>query len=261
MLLRGLLTILVLLAAIPAALCDSGAALQILLAGDSTMAPKEADKRPETGWGEMLQPWFNERDVRVVNHAKNGRSTRTFISEGRWQALLEQIRPGDFVFIQFGHNDQSVHKVERYTPPGQYRANLERFVGDVRARQGKPVLFTPVVRRRFNEQGNFHDSHGDYPDLVRAVALETHTTLIDMEHSSRAILIDLGEEASKALYLWLEPGQSVNYPEGLQDNTHFTPEGARTMAGLVALDISLSRLGLARFVRAVAPDPGSPAVR
>jgi lysophospholipase L1-like esterase len=256
-----LLTAFALLTAVPAALCDSGDALRILLAGDSTMAEKEASKRPETGWGEMLQPWFDENEVRVVNHAKNGRSTRTFISEGRWQVLLEQIRPGDYVFIQFGHNDQSKHKVERYTPPDQYQANLRRFVADVRDRQGKPMLFTPVVRRRFDEQGRFYDSHGEYPDLVRAVARETQTPLIDMERSSREALVALGEEPSKQLYLWLEPGQHPNYPAGLQDNTHFTPEGARTMAALAALDISLSGLELAGRVRAVAPDPGSPPPR
>ena len=256
---KNLLLSLLLLATLSMDVCGADPAIQVLLAGDSTMAAKQADKRPETGWGEMLQPWFEEGDVRVVNHAMNGRSTRTFISEGRWQALLEQLRPGDYVFIQFGHNDQSVHKVERYTPPDQYRANLERFVADVRVLQGQPVLFTPVARRRFDEQGRFYDSHGEYPDLVRQVAEETKTPLIDMERSSREVLVGLGEEPSKALYLWLQPGQSANYPEGLEDNTHFSPEGARTMAALVALDLSLSRLSpLSDSLRAVAPDPASP---
>ena len=181
----------------PSALYGQEAALQILLAGDSTMAEKEADKRPETGWGEMLQPWFDKKTVIVRNHAKNGRSTKTFIEEGRWDALLEQARPGDYVFIQFGHNDQSVKKVGRYTTPDQFRANLVRFVSDVRSRDGKPMLFTPVVRRRFDEQGAFYDSHGDYPDLVREVAEETNTPLIDMEKSSRSLLVEYGSEASK----------------------------------------------------------------
>ncbi len=123
----------------PSALYGQEAALQILLAGDSTMAEKEADKRPETGWGEMLQPWFDKKTVIVRNHAKNGRSTKTFIEEGRWDALLEQARPSDYVFIQFGHNDQSVKKVGRYTTPDQFRANLVRFVSDVRSRDGKPM--------------------------------------------------------------------------------------------------------------------------
>lgn len=228
----------------PFALNDAAGPVQILMAGDSTMAEKRANRRPETGWGEMLQAWFDEKDVLIRNHAKNGRSTRSFIEQGRWQTLLSQVRPGDYVFIQFGHNDQSVKKVERYTPPDQYQDNLTRFIADVRARDANPVLFTPVVRRRFNEQGEFYDSHKQYPDLVRKVANETGAPLIDMENSSRAILVEHGAERSKALYLHLQPGESANYPDGLEDDTHFSPDGARIMAGLVAKSISEQLTGL-----------------
>ena len=229
--------------------CWTDTVIRIHLAGDSTMAAKKADKRPETGWGEMLQPWFDQREVVVRNHAKNGRSTRTFIEEGRWEDLLEQLQPGDYVFIQFGHNDQSAKKVARYTPPDQYQANLERFVTDVRARDGNPVLLTPVVRRRFDDEGNFYDSHGEYPGLVRKAAQRTHTALIDMESFSRELVKEYGAEDSKRLYLWLSPGEFGNYPEGLEDNTHFSPRGAQVMTALVVdgiIDLDLELAGLLR---------------
>src|SRR5918911_1653018 len=144
--------------------------ITVYLAGDSTMAEKQPDKRPETGWGEMLQKHFDENKVKIENHAQNGRSTKSFIAEGRWQAIVDKLKPGDYVFIQFGHNDESKDKGERYTPPDEFRKNLIRFVADVRAKKSIPVLLTPIMRRRFDKQGNFHDTHGEYPDIVRSVA-------------------------------------------------------------------------------------------
>ena len=223
--------------------------VQVLLAGDSTIAEKLPEKRPETGWGEALQPWFAGSHVVVVNHARNGRSTRTFIEEGRWDALLAETRPGDFVFIQFGHNDQSKSKPKRYTAPDDFKTNLGRFVADVRARDATPVLLTPVVRRRFDEDGVFYDAHGVYPDLVRDVAKSEKTALIDLHARSTDYLVAYGAERSKELFLWLEPGESPNYPEGLEDNTHFSPLGARVMASLVMLGILEQVPGLADKVQ------------
>ena len=228
--------------------CAASQPIRLFLAGDSTMAEKLAEKRPETGWGEMLQAWFPDNDVLVVNHAKNGRSTRTFINEGRWKALLSAVSPGDQVFIQFGHNDQAKSKPERYTPPDAFKANLGRFVSEVRERQATPVLLTPVVRRRFDENGAFYDSHGIYPDLVREVAGSTGATLIDLHASSMAFLKAYGAERSKELFLWLAPGDSANYPDGLEDNTHFSPQGARVMASLVMQGIVKELPSLARYV-------------
>ena len=142
----------------------------IHLAGDSTMAAKRAEKRPETGWGEALQAHFVAGVVSVDNRARNGRSTRTFISEGLWQELLDDTRAGDVVMIQFGHNDESVNKPDRYTPEADYVRNLARFVADVRARDATPVLLTPVTRREFDADGRLLGTHGHYPELVRALA-------------------------------------------------------------------------------------------
>lgn len=225
------------------------APVTLYLAGDSTMAEKQPEKRPETGWGEFLQGFFDEAEVRVDNRARNGRSTRTFLEEGRWQAIVDRLQAGDYVFIQFGHNDQSKEKTDRYTSPEQFGANLVRFVCDVRAKQATPVLLTPVVRRRFDADSRFYDVHGVYPDLVRRVAAEHDVPLIDLHRESEAVVRQRGAEGSKALFLHLAPGAHPNYPAGLQDDTHFSPLGAETMARLAVEGIRELGIGLAAFLR------------
>ena len=143
--------------------------ITVFLAGDSTMAEKLPEKRPETGWGEFLQAAFDPAKVRIENHAKNGRSTRTFIIEGLWQDIMNRARPSDYVFIQFGHNDESKEKGERYASPADYRANLIWMVERARQKGIHPVLVTPVMRRKFKDS-TFVDTHGEYPDIVRSVA-------------------------------------------------------------------------------------------
>ena len=221
----------------------------LYLAGDSTMAEKRPEKRPETGWGEFLQKFFLEDEVRVENHAQNGRSTRTFIAEGRWQVIVDKLKEGDYVFIQFGHNDQSKEKVDRYTPPGDFRNNLLRFINDVRGKKATPVLLTPVMRRRFDKQGAFLDSHGEYPDIVRRIAAEQKVALIDMHRKSEKVIQQYGAEESKKLFLQLKPGENANYPQGIEDNTHFSPLGAETMAGLAVGGIREQKLSLVRYLK------------
>lgn len=227
--------------------------ITIHLAGDSTMAPKLAEKRPETGWGEMLQDFFDTATVRVENHARNGRSTRTFITEGLWKQIVDSLHAGDYVFIQFGHNDESKEKTDRYTPPSDYRANLLRFVVETRAKGANPVLLTPVMRRRFDKDGVFRDSHGEYPDIVRAVAADRHVPLIDLHRKTEQLLRLFGPQASTSLFLQLAPGENPNYPRGIQDNTHFSPFGARIVASLAVEGMREARLGLAAFFRTMTP--------
>lgn len=243
------------------AMVHAPAEITVYLAGDSTMAHKLAEKRPETGWGEML-PLFLDSTVRVSNHAMNGRSTRTFIAEGRWAAIVDSLHPRDVVVIQFGHNDEAVDKPDRYTPPADFRANLDRMVSDVRGRGAIPILFTPVRRRKFDSAGQLVDTHGEYPDIVRAIADRDHVPLVDMHRSSAALLSRLGPDSSLALFLQVEPGESPNYPAGLHDNTHFRPRGAFEMArlaaaGLRALDLPLSRHVLPAALTAASPSPAS----
>ena len=221
----------------------------VFIAGDSTAAPKLETKRPETGWGEHLQKHFDGRKVRVDNRAANGRSTRTFISENRWQAILDKLKPGDYVLIQFGHNDHSKEKVDRYTPPADFHANLVRFVKDVRAKKATPVLLTPVMRRRFDKAGKFYDVHGEYPDLTRRVAAEQRVALIDMHRMSEKVLVKYGPEESRKLFLQLKTGENPNYPQGVEDNTHFSPLGADLMAELAVEGFRAQKLGLAKYLK------------
>jgi lysophospholipase L1-like esterase len=223
--------------------------IRVYLAGDSTMAEKRAEKRPETGWGEMLQAYFDAEKVKIENHAQNGRSTRTFISENRWQAIVDKLQKGDYVFIQFGHNDQSKEKVDRYTPPEDYRKNLVRFIEDVRAKNANPVLLTPVMRRKFDANGKFVDQHGVYPDIVREVAKEYKTPLIDMHRMSEKVLVNHGVEESKKLFLQLQAGENPNYPNGVNDNTHFNPRGAEEMVKLAVEGIKEQKIGLRKYLK------------
>ena len=221
----------------------------VYLAGDSTMARKLPEKRPETGWGEPLQEFFNADKVRIENHAQNGRSTRTFIEEKRWQAIVDRLKAGDYVFIQFGHNDASKDKIDRYTPAADYRRNLIAFIKDVRQKKAIPVLLTPVMRRRFDKDGNFFDSHREYPDIVRSVAAEQHVTLIDMHRKSERVIKQYGPEESRKLFLQLKPNENPNYPKGIEDNTHFSPLGASLMASMAVEGIREQKLALVRYLK------------
>lgn len=225
------------------------AVITVYLAGDSTMAQKLPEKRPETGWGEMLAKFFQDGKVKIDNRAQNGRSTKTFIEEKRWQAIIDQLSAGDYVFIQFGHNDESKEKVDRYTPPADYRNNLVRFITDVREKKGFPVLLTPLMRRRFDKNGMVQDTHGEYPDIVRSVAAEYRVPLIDMHRESAKVLERYGPEESRKLFLQLQPNENPNYPKGIEDNTHFSPLGAEIMASLAIDGIRKQKLGLAKYLR------------
>ena len=241
-----------LLAALLSGSAFAGVPITIYLAGDSTMAEKLPDKRPETGWGEALQKFFNPDKVKIENHAKNGRSTRTFVEERLWQAIIDKLKKGDYVFIEFGHNDAAKDRTDRYTPPEDYRRNLVRFITEVREKKAIPVLLTPVMRRRFDKDGNFQDSHGEYPDIVRAVAAQHKVPLIDMHRKSEGVLKQYGPEESKKLFLQLKPGENANYPNGIQDNTHFSPLGAEKMAGLAGEGIHELKLGLVSYLKITA---------
>ena len=210
-----------------------GRNLHVHLIGDSTCATKElAKQNPERGWGQLFRPLF-DGSVTVCNHAANGRSTKSFRDEGRWKTVCDGLRPGDYVFIQFGHNDQKQSDSTRYASPVQYAANLRRYVAETRERGAVPVLLTPIVRRRFTD-GVLDDTHGPYAAAVRRVAAETGTVLIDAERLTREWVSRLGDEASTAYYMWVEPGTNPRWPDGRQDNTHLNVRGARTVARMIA---------------------------
>ncbi|MBC7900326.1 MAG: rhamnogalacturonan acetylesterase [Saprospiraceae bacterium] len=221
----------------------------IFLAGDSTMSVKLPEKRPETGWGEMFSQHFIDCQIKIDNRAQNGRSTKTFISEGRWQAMIDSLEKGHYVFIQFGHNDASKDKGERYTPPEDFRKNLIKFVAEVRAKKAFPVLLTSVMRRRFDAEGKFYDTHGEYPDIVRNVSADQKVPLIDLHRSSEALIKKYGVENSRKLFLQLKAGENPNYPNGVEDNTHFSPLGAEEMAKLVVQEIKENKIALRKYLK------------
>ena len=213
-----------------------GGPLRVFLIGDSTCATKDlAKQNPERGWGQMFQPLF-DGSVTVENHAVNGRSTKSFRDEGRWDPILSRLQAGDWVFIQFGHNDQKAQDSTRYADPAQYAENLRRYVRETRAKGAVPVLLTPIVRRHFSGE-SLDDTHGAYLDAVRRVAAGEQTPLIDAERLTRAWVAELGDEASKAFYMWVEEGTCPLYPDGRQDNTHLNVRGARTVARMIAAEL------------------------
>ncbi len=230
--------------------CVVDTKITIFLIGDSTMSDKpNPNENPERGWGQMLPIFFNQH-VNIKNYAVNGRSSKSFINEGKWDSVFSQIEEGDFVFIQFGHNDQKFKDKKRFTNPlTGYRKNLVKFINDTRSKGGIPVLFSSIVRRKFNEFGVLIDTHGLYPLIVRQVAKELNVLFIDLQLKSENLVLTAGKEKSKELYLWIEPGQYNMYPEGKEDNTHFSVKGATEIARLAAKAIKEHNLSLAKFLK------------
>jgi DNA sulfur modification protein DndE len=224
---------------------DDGAPARIHLMGDSTVASYKEAQFPLMGWGQVFGRLFGS-DVEVVNYAVGGRSTKSFIDEKRWDAVLAALAPGDWLFIQFGHNDEKKDKPEVYAAPdGAYPEFLTLFVTKAREKGANPVLVTPVARRIFKTDGTFYQSHGVYPDAMKAVAAQTKTPVIDLTEKSGALLVSLGAEASKKLYNYCEPGQYPGWPNGNKDDSHFCEDGAVKMAKLVASGIRELGLPLA----------------
>lgn len=219
------------------------------IAGDSTAAQKYADAAPETGWG-MALPFFLGRSLTVANHAMNGRSSKSFIDEGRLAALLEEVREDDLLLIQFGHNDEKTDDPARGTDPyTTYQDCLRQYVHGARSRGARPVLLTPVERRRFADDGTAKPSHGAYPAAMRALAAEERVPLLDLQALTLTRWQELGPDGTQAYFNWLEPGQSPNYPDGRQDNTHFQPRGAVEAARLVARALVARKVLAPRDVR------------
>jgi lysophospholipase L1-like esterase len=233
------------LAAVPVAFCATGTAQAkeqrtLYIAGDSTAAQKYADAAPETGWG-MALPFFLCKDLPVANHAVNGRSSKSFVDEGRLDVILGLIRPGDVLLVQFAHNDEKSGDPTRYTEPWTtYQDYLRRYLDGARAKGARPVLATPVERRRFDAQGNAVTSHGEYPAAMRALAQDERVALLDIQALSLALWQRLGVEETKKYFNWTATEQ---------DNTHFNPPGAIAVARLVAGELLRHRVLAPRDVR------------
>ncbi|MBS4207833.1 rhamnogalacturonan acetylesterase [Bacillus sp. FJAT-50079] len=218
--------------------------VSIFIAGDSTAATYVADRAPMAGWGQMFQAFFYE-NVSVHNYAKNGASTNTFIAEGRLQTILEFIQAGDYLFIQFGHNDQKPRGTEAATT---YKQNLATYINEARAKGAIPILLTSVNRRKFDELGRLVHTLGDYPQATREIACEMDVPCIDLLEKTKRLYESLGAEGSRSLFTMFERGEHPNYPEGIEDNTHFCETGALQVAALVIEGIKESIPQLATFL-------------
>ena len=252
-----LLTILVAMAL----LCTSAAQKKkttIFIIGDSTAAQKDLSAgKLERGWGMALQCYFDDNIV-VDNHAVNGRSSLSFFNEGRWQKVLDKMQPGDYVIIQFGHNDEKP-RADRHTDPGStFDYMLARYVRETREHGGIPVLMSCVVRRNFAkvapkndddealrnttfkdaeglvEGDSLVDTHGLYRIAPRDVAQRMNVHFVDANQITHDLEQGLGTEASKKLHMWYLPGTEPTEPKGKQDNTHYNVYGAHVVAKLLA---------------------------
>lgn len=213
--------------------------MTIFICGDSTAASYGPEMTPFMGWGQALAE--DLPDTPIENTAFAGRSTKTFLSEGRLDRIRPMMQPGDLVMIQFGHNDAG-DKPERHTDLPEFAANLTAFVDAARAAGAEPVLMTPTCVRCFRD-GVLQPSLGEYPEAVRRLAAQLEVPLIDMYQKTTAHITALGDADSRGLYMNLEPGVWPNFPEGRVDDTHTQPAGARAYARMVAE--ALRELGLA----------------
>ena len=210
--------------------------ITLWLCGDSTMSIKETRAYPETGWG-MPFVYFWDSTVTVQNLARNGRSTSSFRNEGLWKKVMDEAKEGDYVFVQFGHNDEVPAK-KTYTTEKEFKNNLEQYVAEAKSKKAIPVLLTPMARRSFDSiSGKVKGTHDVYAQIIRDVAKEENVVLFDMDKITQQLYQQMGPENSKLLFNHLKPGEHPNYPEGKEDNTHFSELGARKVAELVLVEI------------------------
>ncbi len=190
--------------------------------GDSTVARNNIHSYPQTGMSQGLGLYLKEA-VTIRSYAKNGRSTKSFLDEGRFGPVEAAMEPGDFLLIQFGHNDEKADPARHTDPDTTFQENLRLFIRAAREKGARPVLITPIARRLFDEAGNFlPGSHGEYPGAMRRLAAMENVPLVDLTAATEAFLAGLGDENSKPLFMWPK------------DNTHLKPEGAVAMAGFLA---------------------------
>ncbi len=219
---------------------------RIFIASDSTAQDYKPEKYPQSGWGTMLR--CAAPGVTIENRAIGGRSTNSFIREGRLDKIAADLRKGDTLLIQFGHNDASIDKPERYTTIDQYKANLRRMIDVAKTAGARAVILTPVARRDFRS-GVEQPSFPTYADAAREVAKATRTPLLDLGKASQAMVQAAGPDASRAYYLHYDGAAGApGYPKGVSDDTHFSELGARKIADLVAVGLKATRLPVARRI-------------
>ena len=225
--------------------------------GDSTMADYNIDEwsknnggknYPLRGWM-MAMPQFVKKDVIIHNAAISGISSKSFRDEGAWQKVIEQVKPGDYVFIQFGHNDEKADSANHTDARTGFRQNLINYINETKTKGAHPILFTSLVRRKFDTNGKLVDTHGDYVTVVRELANEMNIPLVDLNKLTGKLVEQMGPEDSKKLFLYIEPGLFSKLPEGKKDDTHLCEFGATKVAELTAQEIKRLKLPLAKHLK------------
>ncbi|MGG1643401.1 rhamnogalacturonan acetylesterase [Paenibacillus sp. NRS-1782] len=221
----------------------------VYLAGDSTVQTYKASMKPQAGWGQMLAPFFTD-ETTFVNRSIGGRSTKTFLIQGRLDDILRTIRPGDYLLIQFGHNDAAINNQERYVSPADYKVYLKTYIQGATQRGATPVLITPVGRRDYDAaSASYRISFPEYVQAMKETASETGVALVDLSQLSVAYYNTLGPEGTIPLFLHLEPGVYPAFPDGVKDDTHFQEYGAEQIARLVAQGVRELNIPLSSYVR------------
>lgn len=256
------------------ALPEPADTVTVFMIGDSTMANKPlAKENQERGWGQML-PIYLQGKIKVDNHAVNGRSSKSFMDEGRWDKVMEKLRPGDYVIIQFGHNDEKEKSPDRYTVPGgSFDDNLRRYVNDAKSKGATPILMNSIARRNFppnagldiasesddkqkdwkgkypNEGVILVDTHGAYLDSPRNVAAETGVTFIDMNKLTHKLVQELGPSSSRDLFMWIPADTYEFCPKGKIDNTHLNVLGGIVVSRLAVNALAAQVPELRQYIR------------
>ncbi len=223
---------------------------RIYMIGDSTMAQKNLEGgNPERGWGQLLPQYFKS-EVKIENHAKDGRSTRSFFDEGLWTPIVSALQPGDWVIIQFGHNDQKKEKPKLYTDSNtDYRTFLTKYVEETRAKGAFPLLATSIYRCSFSEDGKPKPTLGAYPEAVRQCAALLQVPCVDLNEQTGTLLESFGPEKAKTLYLHFAPGALSFYPNGKSDNSHLSETGARLVSELFTTSLRAQKIPLASLLK------------
>lgn len=217
----------------------------IFLCGNSTVV--DQDNEPWASWGQIIPAYFNEQ-VSFANYAESGESANTFVAALRLKKIMSVIKPGDYVFIEFGHNDQK-QTGEGKGPYLHYYNTLLQMVTETREKGGFPVLLTPTQRRSFNNQGKIIDTHGEYPEAMRKLAADLKVPLIDLHSDTRILYEALGEENSKRAFVHYPANTFTNQPIALEDNTHFNAYGANLIAKCVIEGIIKHNLPIKQYLR------------
>jgi lysophospholipase L1-like esterase len=226
----------------------------IFIAGDSTASIYEAERYPRTGWAQIFENFFYD-NIKVDDMAVSGRSSRSFIDEGYFDKMAQKIKKGDYLFIQFGHNDQK--NDERHTEPfTTYKGYLIKYIDLARSKGATPVLLTSIHRLKYNSKGKIRDTHGDYLVAVKELGNELDVPVLDMAQKTEDLYNEIGYEKAKKLYMVLEPGEYKNYPDGRDDTTHLTEQGAYTVSYLVTAAIKEAGLPLKNSLKNI--EVGSP---